>query len=139
LRDTVASAVRRTFPTLEKVGGATEYAKYNRSIYEQWSNKSNFEFCYEEFIKQPLSVIQKVLSVIGLHKVDHVSIYNQLMNLPTDQYSKTLLSPIHITDPARERNYLDTLTDKNIQIIDNQHGGWLEQNGYLQDAGSKSN
>lgn len=139
LRDTVASAVRRKFPTLEKVGGATEYAKYNRSIYEQWSNKSNFEFCYEEFIKQPLSVIQKVLSVIGLHKVDNVSIHNQLMNLPTDQYSKTLLSPIHITDPARERNYLDTLTDKNIQIIDNQHGGWLQQNGYLQDAGSKSN
>jgi hypothetical protein len=139
LRDTVASAVRRKFPTLEKVGGATEYAKYNRSIYEQWSNKSNFEFCYEEFIKQPLSVIQKVLSVIGLHKVDNVSIYNQLINLPTDQYSKTLLSPTHITDPARERNYLDTLTDKNIQIIDNQHGGWLQQNGYLQDAGSKSN
>ena len=139
LRDTVASAIRRKFPTLEKVGGATEYAKYNRSIYEQWSNKSNFEFCYEEFIKQPLSVIQKVLSVIGLHKVDNVSIHNQLMNLPTDQYSKTLLSPIHITDPARERNYLDTLTDKNIQIIDSQHGGWLQQNGYLQDAGSKSN
>jgi hypothetical protein len=139
LRDTVASAVRRKFPTLEKVGGATEYAKYNRSIYEQWSNKSNFEFCYEEFIKQPLSVIQKVLSVIGLHKVDKVSIYDQLMNLPTDQYSKTLLSPTHITDPARERNYLNTLTDKNIQIIDSQHGGWLQQNGYLQDEGSKSN
>jgi hypothetical protein len=137
LRNTVASAVRRKFPTLEKVGGATEYAKYNRSIYEQWSNKSNFEFCYEEFITQPLSVIQKVLSVIGLHKVDSVSIYNQLMNLPTDQYSKTLLSPIHITDPARERNYLDTLTDKEIQVIDSQHAGWLQQNGYQQLSNKK--
>jgi hypothetical protein len=137
LRDTVASAVRRKFPTLERVGGATEYAKYNRSIYEQWSNKSDFEFCYEEFIKQPLSVIQKVLSVIGLIKLDHVDIYNQLMNLPTDQYSKTLLSATHITDPTRERNYLNTLSDKDIQMIDSQHSGWLQQNGYQQQSNSK--
>lgn len=130
LRDSVASAARRKFPIFEKVGGATEYAKYNRSIYEQWCNKSDFEFCYEDFMKHPVSVIQKVLSVIGLHKIDSVDIYNEIMELPTNQYATTLLSPTHITDPKRERSYLDTLTENEIHLIESQHGEWLQQNGY---------
>ncbi|MDO6691936.1 hypothetical protein Q4574_01510 [Aliiglaciecola sp. 3_MG-2023] len=131
LRDSVASAVRRKFPTVPKVGGVTEYAKYNRSIYEQWSNKSNFEFTYEEFIQHPLFVIEKVLSAIGLGKVDSAFIYNQVMELPTDQYGVTLLSPSHITDPSRNLSYVDTLSENEIKTIESQHGGWLQNNGYL--------
>ena len=42
LRDSVASASRRKFDMLDKVGGAVAYAKFNRSLFDQWAEYSQY-------------------------------------------------------------------------------------------------
>jgi hypothetical protein len=130
LRETVASASRRKFPTLERVGGAVEYAKYNRSIHDVWSSKSNFLFEYETFMKKPFQVLQRILLALDLDVAMADDIYRTVISLPTDNYNDTLFSDIHITDPKRESNYVTSLGPEDVKKIEEQHQGWFDLHGY---------
>ena len=130
LRDSVASAKRRKFAMLDNVGGAVEYAKYNRSIFEQWVGYSQYQFHYENFMSTPVNEIGKLLSVIGLSDIKPEDISQEVNTLPTDQYSLTLLSSTHITDPERKHDYHSTLAKEQIDLIEQQHGTWLKNNNY---------
>lgn len=131
LRDAVASAVRRDFPLLKKIGGAVEYAKYNRSLYELWHPYSNYQLEYEKFILEPNVCIHEVAAAIGITGIDVDKVYEDLIHLPQNDYKNTLLSEIHITDPERKLSYRHTLDSNTIEKIDAQNFKWLSQNGYL--------
>ena len=135
LRDTVASAVRRDFPLLKKLNGAVEYAKYNRSLHDIWLPHTDYEFIYEAFMADPAPETERVLAFLGLGNVDIDAISEQAVNLPTDQYSTTLLSPIHITDPLRAMSYRDSLEEVHLSRINTDHASWLRRYGYDSAAG----
>lgn len=133
LRDSVASAVRRDFSLLMGVGGAVEYAKYNRTLHDIWLPLSDHVVVYEHFISEPLVCIEKLLQIIGLRDVDVREIYREVLSLPKDQYQTTLLSPSHITDPEHKLSYKDTLDDNLIRKINSDHALWLQRYGYALD------
>lgn len=129
LRDTVASAVRRHFPLCERLN-PIEYSKYNRQLWEVWSTRSDYEFHYEEHMRSPVESIINVLASVGLQDVEAHDIARKINALPTDQYSVTLLSPTHITDPERKLTYEDTLTQEQVGVINRNNNRWLEVQGY---------
>lgn len=130
LRDTVASGKRRNFSLLSSVGGASEYAKYNRSLYESWEQYSNYEFNYEYFMEDPLEVISTLQAMVGLSNVSADDICNEVASLPLDEYETTLLSHRHITDPERTESYKTTLTREEQKLIEDDHDKWLCEHGY---------
>lgn len=130
LRNSVASAVRRKFKMLEKLGGSIEYAKYNRSLHDLWYEYSNYQFNYEDFVVDPHLEIELLLKVIGLARCDVNYLTRSVLSLPVDNYETTLLSPSHITDPDRRLSYEDTLTREEIDQIESQNGRWLRSHGY---------
>lgn len=129
LRDTVASAVRREFPLLQKLG-EVEYAKYNRSIHDIWLPYSDYEVSYARLIHYPVSVIQELFLLLSIENVRPSSIYEAVCSLPVDDYKNTLLSPSHITDPERKLTYRDTLSKEVLEKIESVSSGWLRQYGY---------
>lgn len=130
LRDSVASAKRRDFPILQKFGSAVEYAKYNRSLHDMWLPHSHCEFVYEAFMQDPEPEIARVLQQLCLDGLDVAEISRRIHNLPTDQYSTTLLSPLHITDPERIHSYRTTLAPDAIAAITRTNRDWLDRYGY---------
>lgn len=130
LRDTVASAARRKFPAYRTRGGAVAYARYNRSLYDVWAERSDYEFVYERFMQSPVPVIQEVLSALGLDDIDATTIFEEVRALPTDDYTTTLLSPSHVTDPQRVHTYADTLSLEHLREIEEQHFEWLSKFDY---------
>lgn len=130
LRDTVASALRRDFPLLKKVGGEVEYAKYNRALYDLWQPYSNYEFIYENFINNPLKSINNMVDYIDLKEVDCQSVLDSVNNLPTNNYSVTLLSESHITDPTHKLTYKDSLSLGVIDNINKNNFRWLKAHNY---------
>lgn len=129
LRDTVASAVRRKFPLCERLS-AIEYSKYNRQLWEIWSELSDYEFHYETYMRTPVRSVMNVLEIVGLQQAGAYAIARSINALPTDQYNVTLLSPAHITDPERKLTYEDSLTPEQVYIINRNNVRWLEVNGY---------
>lgn len=129
LRDTVASAKRRKFPLLERLGSVAEYAKYNRALHDVWLPHSNYQFVYENYMAAPETEARKLLSFLGL-EADAESLCTQVANLPDDNYSTTLLSSTHITDPYRAMTFGDTLDPAQIIRINTDHAGWLQRYGY---------
>lgn len=136
LRDTVASAKRREFPLLRKLGSEVEYAKYNRSLHDQWLPYSDYEFVYEAFLANPVEVADQVLALLNLTGVDADALCAEVNRLPTDEYDITLLSPMHITDPQKVRSFRDTLTDVQTMKITSDHATWLQRYGYGTARGS---
>lgn len=130
LRDAVASAKRRNFPMLQRVGGTVEYARYNRALHSLWAECSDLEFVYENFMGLPVPEIRAVFELLGLQKADPVRIAQAVANLPTDQYETLLLSPIHITDPEHILTFRDTLTPAETERIQLDHHAWLRRYGY---------
>lgn len=130
LRDTVASAKRREFPLLQKLGGEIEYAKYNRSLHDQWLPYSDYEFVYESFMSDPATETEHVLALLDLTDVDVNTLRTKVSSLPTNQYETTLLSPTHITDPQNVRSFRDTLAEVKIMKITSDHVAWLQRYGY---------
>jgi hypothetical protein len=130
LRDSVASAKRRGFDLLKKMG-VIEYAKYNRQLHDLWAPVSHHEFRYEAFLADPSATIIAVLTRLGLEHVDPETIRNEVFALPTDQYQTTLLSPTHITDPEHQLTYRDTLDATDIGKIEAHASQWLKRHGYL--------
>jgi hypothetical protein len=131
IRDTVASAVRRNFPMLEKANGPAGYARYNRILHDVWLPFSDYVFVYEDFMKDPMGIIENLLAFMGLPDVSAESIFEEVKNLPTDQYQLTLLSPSHITDPDHNLTFQDTLDSSVIEKINHDHAVWLSRYGYV--------
>lgn len=130
LRDSVASAKRRGFSLLERVGGDIEYAKYNRSLHDIWLPHSDYVFEYERFMYAPVEETRKLFDFLGLEHANAEEIQKTVAALPTDRYQETLLSPTHITDPEHAKTYLDTLSGGVIEKINNDHARWLARYGY---------
>ncbi|GAB3343655.1 sulfotransferase domain-containing protein [Marilutibacter aestuarii] len=130
LRDTVASAARRKFPLLEKLGGATEYAKYNRTLHDAWEVRSDYVFLYEDYRANPAKEIGRLFQYLGFTRADPDQVAYAVENLPTDQYDKLLLSPTHVTDPERILSFRDTLSEAQIEKIQSENGTWLRRFGY---------
>ncbi len=130
LRDTVASAARRDFTLYRQFRSPMEYAKYNRMLHEVWAPRSNFEFVYEDFMRNPLQVISQVLQAAGLRPNMAKTIHQKVMSLPRNAYKTTLLTPQHITDPKHKLSYIDTLAKEDIKAIETQHHVWLTHYGY---------
>lgn len=129
LRDTVASARRREFPMLAKVGGVVEYAKYNRALHEIWAPRSHFEFVYEDYMARPERETARVLALAGLGGVDPSAIHSEVLDLPVDRYETTLFNT-QVTDPMRVRSYADTLTESEVIRISRDHRSWLRRYAY---------
>jgi hypothetical protein len=130
LRDTVASAKRREFPLLKRLGDASEYAKYNRALHDIWLPYSDYEFVYESYMANPLVEARRLLTFIGIGGVDVEAIHESLSSLPTDQYGTTLLSPLHVTDPLHVMSFRDTLNENQLSRINTDNAGWLQRYGY---------
>lgn len=130
LRDSVASAVRRDFHLYKQLRTPVEYAKYNRTLYDIWAPHSDFEFVYEKFLADPAAVTGNVLEATGLTPSWAPEICQEVLNLPTDDYQTTLLSPQHITDPTHKLTYRDTLASADISAIQTHHCDWLQRHGY---------
>jgi hypothetical protein len=127
----VASAVRRDFAMVGRLGGGVEYAKYNKSLHDMWLPLSDYEFIYEDYMQEPVKIVREVLKVIGINVEDLANkIHKQVSELRTDQYRTTLLSPTHITDPARQYTFRDTLDDSEIEKINSDNQVWLSRHGY---------
>lgn len=131
LRDTVASAKRRGFSLLAKVGGAVQYAAYNRSLHEAWHDKSDLEISYDYFIANPVLAIKDVFELLGLNSSLAAQVAEEVNALPTNNYPVTLLSDTHITDPNRELTFRDTLELKDIASINQRHSDWLQRYSYI--------
>lgn len=129
LRDTVASGKRREFNMMTKLG-VLEYAKYNRTLHEIWSLDSDYEFVYEDFMQNPEQAVTSLFKFLGLDAGLVESVLEKTNNLPTDQYKRTLLSPTHITDKERKLTFKDSLSTDELQVINKQHGKWLQHYGY---------
>lgn len=132
LRDTVASAKRRKFPTYERLGGAVEYAKYNRTLHDIWHRHSDYEFVYETYMAEPLAEMTKLFRFIGLDGLDVAAVHAEVSTLPVDQYRESLLSPVHITDPEHLLSFKDSLVESEIARINRDHTAWLQRYGYEQ-------
>jgi len=130
VRDSVASAVRREFALCKALGGATKYARYNRSLEELWLSKSDFVFVYEDFMESPADLANELRDFFGIELANIEAVVSGVVNLPTDEYKKTLLSPLHITDPSRTLDYSDTLSEAEVFNITKQNFDWLHRNGY---------
>ena len=134
LRDTVASAARRGFPLLAKSGTPVSYADYNRALHDAWQPRSHHTFIYEEFLEDPERVAGQALAAAGLPTRHAKTVYEEVRNLPTDDYQTTLLSPGHITDPDRRLTFQDTFSSADLDSIEKAHGDWLRQFGYRLDV-----
>ncbi len=130
LRNTVASAVRRGFSLVERIGNPVEYAKYNRTLHDVWLPLSDYVFIYENFIKDPIVTIKEVIELVDIKNIDANEIHEELLALPLDQYDITLLSKSHITDPQQKLSFNDTLDLKTIKKINSDHALWLDNYGY---------
>lgn len=129
LRDTVASAKRRNFPNLARMG-VREYAKYNRALHDLWQQYSDYEFNYERYKATPVLEINTILKILGLDFIDGAEIHLEVNSLPVDKYEVTLLSPLHITDPEGKLKFNDTLLADDITNINKDNFKWLNQHGY---------
>ena len=131
LRDSVASAKRRGFSLLDKVGGTVQYAAYNRSLHEAWHDKSDLEISYDHFIDNPVQTIKDVFELLGINPGLAVQVAEAIKTIPTNNYSVTLLSSTHITDPNRELVFRDTLASKDITAINERNKDWLQRYSYI--------
>ena len=130
VRDAVASASRRSFPLLNRIGGLRDYAKYNRMLYEVWDRFSHIEFSYESFMDYPIENIRCLLSLLGIDDSLAEVIHTRLLNLSTDDYEKTLLTEHHITDPDRIMSFTQTLGERVSSEITSDHKSWLIKHSY---------
>lgn len=135
LRDTVASAKRRKFPTYERLNGAVEYAKYNRTLHDIWHRYSDYEFVYEAYMAAPLAEMAKLFRFMGLDGLDAAAVHAEVSTLPVDQYQTSLLSATHITDPERLLSFKDSLAESEVTKINRDHAAWLQRYGYEQGGG----
>jgi hypothetical protein len=131
LRDSVASAKRRDFSLLNKVGGAVQYAAYNRSLHAAWHDKSDLEISYEDFIDNPVQSIKDIFELLGINSTLAVQVAEAINNIPTNNYPVTLLSDKHITDPSRELTFRDSLRSEDITIINERNRDWLQHYSYI--------
>lgn len=129
IRDTVASAKRREFPMLLRLG-AVEYAKHNRLLCQSWEPIQHYRFHYESFIQTPEQEVARLYTFLGISPELAPDIVQQVAELPTDKYNETLLSPTHITDKKRELTYFDSLTAEEISQVTAHNRLWLKQYGY---------
>ena len=111
--------------------GAVEYAKFNRSLHEMWSQRAHYVFNYEQFISDSDAAVSALLGFLDMQLVDIKILVDELNNLPTDNWDKTLLSPTHITDPKRVLSYIDTLSPEDAETITRQNYKWLLANDYV--------
>ena len=131
LRDSVASAKRRDFGLLNNVGGAIQYAAYNRSLHEAWHTKSDYELSYEYFINNPIQAVTDILEIFGIDPALASQVAEAVKTLPTNNYNTTLLSDTHITDPKQELTFKDTLETKDITSINERNKDWLKRYSYI--------
>ena len=130
LRDTIASAKRRDFSMLNKLGGEVLYARHNRLLHETWHQRSDYEMSYDDFIEDMCLEIEKILRVVGIDANLASLVLAELKVLPTNQYEKTLLSATHITDPGRIYSYDVSLQKDTVRRINEENDDWLENFGY---------
>jgi hypothetical protein len=131
IRDTVASAKRREFPMLKRLG-TVDYAKHNRLLNQTWEPLQDHCFNYESFIKVPEGEVEKLYSFLSIPNSLVTKVIKEVRELPTNKYHETLLSDIHITDKNRELTYFDTLTASEIKQITQHNLRWLKKYGYEQ-------
>lgn len=135
LRDTVASASRRNFGLMKRLGSPLEYAKYNRMLHEIWAPLSDYQFIYERYMSNPVEVTSEVFGRLGIDTRFAAQVTQQVSALPVDDYQTTLLTPTHITDPERKLSYVDSLDPPAVHAIEREHEAWLITNGYLASSG----
>jgi hypothetical protein len=131
IRDTVASAKRREFPMLKRLG-TVDYAKHNRLLNQTWEALQDHCFHYETFIKSPEEEVKKLYGFLNVPESLVSKVVKEVNELPTDKYNETLLSDTHITDKNRELTYFDTLTASEIKQITQHNLRWLKKYGYEQ-------
>ena len=97
----------------------------NVSYYDKWKDYSDHEFVYEEYCKNPIDEIKKVLLVLDIGCCCEKFIYNELQQMKdgTRKYRNVngpdcfLLH--HITD-GRVSSYKETLTKEEIDYLENE-------------------
>lgn len=129
IRDTIASAKRRSFPMLESMG-VIEYSKHNRLLCQTWSALEDYCFRYENYMNEPEKEVGKLYSFLGIPESLSNNIITEVNDLPTDKYHETLLSATHITDQSRQLTYFDTLTSFEVKQITKYNWLWLKEYGY---------
>ena len=131
LRDTVASAKRRGFYLIKNVGGDVQYAAYNRSLHEAWHDKSDYEMSYDDLMSNPVQTIKNIFALLGINQSLADQVAKLIKELPTNNYSKTLLSDTHITDPKHILTFRESLESNDIKSINERNEDWLEYYSYI--------
>ena len=79
----------------------------------------------------PIKTASELLEFLDIQSVDIQNVIAEVNNLTTDNYTVTLLSRTHITDPERILTFTDTLPQKVLETITRQNYKWLLSNGYV--------
>jgi len=104
----------------------------NVEWYKAWAAHSNHEWVYEDYMANPRPYIEEYVGHLGLEVTGTTHEY--VFDLPTFEAGEpdpdSLVGPEHITD-GRVGSYIETLTPKERSAIEDNHGGWLKEMGYL--------
>jgi len=117
----------------------------NLHTYESWRDKSDYEFNYEKF--KEASMESKISQIIHIASVLNISLRPQQaydilhlveVILPASAHETdtkpsegNFLSQSHMTNHGKIKGYRNTLTDTEIQLIEDIAGDWLREKGYL--------
>jgi len=145
LRDVIASTKRKNPPF--KNGNVIEIGKNHLKWYNDWVEKSNYEFKYESYKQNPIKIINEIAEVLGF-EVDAEKVHKQAeslkdnKNLPklglrdnekekVEFYKDTIMAEHHITNNGKIGGHKDNLTPKEIKLIETHFKSWLTKKGYL--------
>lgn len=116
-----------------------EYGSKIIKAYEDWVNISSYAFCYEDYKRSPIEVIEEILEVFGLvvgicadeiyEYVERIKTFDR-KTLKSDRYKETLLTPKFITNKGRVGGYKKFMTIKEIEFFNNHFQNWLNKEGY---------
>jgi len=143
LRDATASAYRK-FPDKDKFD-ILKAAARNIEWYNCWTHLADYEWVYEDYKKKPqtiLSAIQRVFGFeLGLCELNEIikeaeGLQHETLKFKSiaerlDFEDMTRMDKTQITNKGIIGGYKDTLSTEEIELIEDAHGPWLRQHGYM--------
>ena len=144
LRDTVASAYRK-FPDKDKFN-ILEMCERNIKWYESWVRVTDYEWVYEKYKANSVRKtedLQKALRFnLTKEQIEEIvlkaeSFKKQMLNFSGIEErlnfeDMTRMDKAQITNKGIIGGYKESLSLEQIKLIEDTHGGWLKEHGYME-------
>ena len=143
LRDAVASAYRK-FPDKDKFDILKASAR-NIEWHHCWAHLADYEWVYEEYKANPQTVLLNLQEALGfnlsLGELNEIIAQAEDLHHQTTKFKSiaerldfedmTRMYKEQITNKGIIGGYKDTLSAEEIKLIEDAHGSWLKQHGYM--------